>query len=147
MAEANAQAVLDAYDDANEAVTTAQTALDNAKAAVDPDATDSDALTRALTAAIEAAEGALKSCHGAGRGVIAAQGGRRSLVKGDDPEDRGLPDDGSRSAEAEIVAMDIGEALRANERFRRESTGERLRMLPREPCRYPADATDTLPAV
>ena len=107
MAEANAQAVLDAYDDANEAVTTAQTALDNAKAAVDPDAGESDALARALTAAIEAAEGALKDAKE--QAESDALKAAVEAVKGDDPKDEGYPT--MPAQHGKKVAMDIGGAL------------------------------------
>jgi hypothetical protein len=106
-AEANAQAVLDAYDDANEAVKTAQTALDNAKAALDPDAADSDALARALTAAIEAADGALKDARE--QAESDALEAAVAAVKGDDPTADDYPMTPAQHGRA--VAMDIGGAL------------------------------------
>ena len=107
LAQTNAQAVLDARDEANGAVTTAEAALQSAKDALEPDAVATDALTRALMAAITVAEDAVDSItmkRDSAELVAAVE-----LVTGNDPDAEGYP--GTPAEIAKGVAESIGSAL------------------------------------
>ena len=107
MAEANAQAVLDSRDHVNEAVMTAQGALDSAEAALAMDADPADALTKALNAAIAAAKANLTSATEIADGDALKTA--VEAVTGADPELEDYPT--TPADHGEMVAMDIGGAL------------------------------------
>ena len=109
----NAQAILDAREAAAKAVTDAQTALDNAMAAMvhaaalaDDDASKTS-LVAALEAAIMVAKSHLKAATGHSDGEplkVAVE-----MVTGKDPEAKGYPT--TPADHGKVVAMAIGEAL------------------------------------
>ena len=112
-AEANAKAVLDAQIAVNAAVMTAQTALDDAKEAldaVDKDADNADSLTRALGAAIVVAEEQLEIAKEQAEGDALKMA--VELVTGVDPNDPDDEDYPMTPAQlGRTVAMDIDAAL------------------------------------
>ena len=112
-AAANAQAVLDARDRANDEVTKAENALDalmaaqSALNAVDVDAGNADALKRALKAAFEAAKLQLAAARlSAGSTEL---GAAVAAVEGSDPTAEGYPRDAAGVGRA--VALDIAGSL------------------------------------
>ena len=112
MAKANAQAVLDKAKAVQDAVGTAQTALDNANAALKPDADATDALTRALMAAITVAEDAVEAAKAEAEGDLLKMAlAAVQNPDGDDP----APDPLKTPTDIQTsVAMDIGMALQPN---------------------------------
>ena len=89
------------------AVTVAQTAVNNAKAALAADADPEDGLTKALKAAIEVAEDNLKSATAVADGDALKDA--VETVTGDNPDAEGYPM--TPAEHGEEVAMDIGGAL------------------------------------
>ena len=112
LAQTNAQKVLDKAKAVQDAVGTAQTALDNANAALAADADPMDPLTRALMAAITVAEDAVKDAQAA----VAGDPLKMALAKVQNPDnDDPAPDPLKTPTDIQTsVAMDIGMALQPN---------------------------------
>ena len=103
-ATANARSVLDAKADADAAVVTAQGAVDSAEAALAPDADTTDALTRALNAAIAVANAQLAAAQASANAPALTTAVQ--AVTGIDEDNPMTPEDHGR-----MVAEDITAAL------------------------------------